>query len=228
MAESNSTVGGITSKFCAKCQNWKFFQDFAKDKNRKDGHYPYCKHCVRQQYRSRVAKDPEAAKQANREYYSSNRQVVRQRAKKWVAENRQRANELARLWAKSNPERYAATRARAREARRSDVRYVLGSRVAQRLRVSLKTGKGGVATFDLLGYTAEDLRAHIGKQFTKGMTWERFMTGEIHIDHIQPLSSFDYVSTSCASFKAAWCLSNLRPLWKDENLRKHAKPIFLL
>lgn len=72
-----------------------------------------------------------------------------------------------------------------------------------------------------LGYGPDDLRSHLERQFTKGMTWERFLAGEIHIDHIQPVVSFDLNDETEA--RACYCLSNLRPLWARENMAKGAR-----
>lgn len=64
--------------------------------------------------------------------------------------------------------------------------------------------------------------------FINGMTWEKFMAGEIHIDHIVPVSSFNIVSDECEEFKRCWSLSNLRPLWAKDNLSKGSRQEFLL
>jgi hypothetical protein len=69
-----------------------------------------------------------------------------------------------------------------------------------------------------VGYTASKLRSHLELQFTDGMTWERFMAGEIHVDHIVPKSQFNLDSE--ADLRACYALSNLRPLWASQNLRK--------
>ena len=76
-------------------------------------------------------------------------------------------------------------------------------------------------TFDILGYTGHDLVAHLESQFKEGMSWEN--RSEWHIDHIRPISSFDYTSTEDESFKECWALENLQPLWASENIIKGSK-----
>lgn len=78
----------------------------------------------------------------------------------------------------------------------------------------------------MLGYPLSELVAHLERQFTKGMTWDAFRNGGIHIDHIIPLSSFDL--TDEAEWKAAWALTNLRPLWATENIRKSNRVLHLV
>lgn len=74
-------------------------------------------------------------------------------------------------------------------------------------------------TVDLLGYSAMQLYRHISQNLKAGMTWER--RGEWHIDHIKPVAQF--VQEGITDPKFINALSNLRPLWKDENLRKSDK-----
>jgi hypothetical protein len=82
-----------------------------------------------------------------------------------------------------------------------------------------RVGKRGLCTIEkALGYSMSELRAHLECQFTDGMSWEEFRTGSIHIDHIRPLSTFDLDNKE--SVIAAWSLSNLRPLWAKDNLRR--------
>ena len=79
---------------------------------------------------------------------------------------------------------------------------------------------------EMLGYTMDDLRIHLERQFTKGMNWEKFSKGKIHIDHIRPKKSFDL--SDYEEWKACWGLPNLQPLWAKENLRKSARCIKLI
>ena len=74
---------------------------------------------------------------------------------------------------------------------------------------------------NLVGYSIRDLMKHLQKQFKDGMSWDNY--GEWHIDHIIPVSKFNFISTDDFDFKRCWTLSNLQPLWASENARKHAK-----
>jgi len=79
---------------------------------------------------------------------------------------------------------------------------------------------------EMLGYTMNDLRVHLERQFSKGMNWEKFSAGEIHIDHIRPKKSFDL--SNYEEWKICWGLPNLQPLWARDNLEKSAKLLKLL
>lgn len=129
-----------------------------------------------------------------------------------------------RLRYRHDPDFHASERVRnsLRRRRRGKERNI-----AYFMRRAVKSGTEGDRWISRwLGYTATDLRLHIEKQFGRGMTWERFAAGEIDIDHIIPVSSFDLTEES--EVKAAWALSNLRPMWSKDNRAKWATRTHLL
>jgi hypothetical protein len=81
-------------------------------------------------------------------------------------------------------------------------------------------------TWAALGYTVEQLRDHLEKQFRGRMSWANM--GKWHIDHIVPISSFRISGLDDPEFRAAWALTNLRPLWKRDNMEKGSKQMFLI
>lgn len=72
-------------------------------------------------------------------------------------------------------------------------------------------------TFEMLGYSAEDLKIHIESLFLEGMSWENW--GEWQIDHIKPISSFN----KNTNVKIVNSLNNLQPLWAYDNIKKGNK-----
>jgi len=89
---------------------------------------------------------------------------------------------------------------------------------SRRMRKSLNGLKNGMSWESLVGYTIIDLKEHLEKQFTDGMTWENY--GEWHIDHVKPICKFNINSVDCEDFKTCWSLDNLQPLWAIDNLKK--------
>ncbi len=73
-------------------------------------------------------------------------------------------------------------------------------------------------TVDELGYTPQQLREHLERQFCPGMTWENWGNKEDYwnIDHIRPCNTFR-VGEQPSIVSA---LSNLRPLWRSENIHR--------
>jgi len=71
-----------------------------------------------------------------------------------------------------------------------------------------------------LGYTIDDMKIHIESKFQHGMTWENH--GKVwHIDHIIPVSWFNFKDMKSRALKECWSLLNLQPLFFEENLSKN-------
>lgn len=73
------------------------------------------------------------------------------------------------------------------------------------------------ATLEALGYSAKEFAEHIEKQFHSGMGWHNMSRWQI--DHILPIS----LAKDADEVIALNQLSNLRPLWANENNAKKAK-----
>lgn len=112
---------------------------------------------------------------------------------------------------------------RVQEARAIGVEKIQKSRnkCKSLLRRILKiTGNKKVTkTYEALGYTEKELIAHIEKQFKPGMSWED--RESFHIDHIKPVAAF--VREGIFDPKIINALSNLQPLYPDENRKKSDK-----
>ena len=111
-------------------------------------------------------------------------------------------------------------RERARAAMR---RTRQGIRVGKVIRSAVTRNGAAPSIEGLLGYTIAELRTHLERQFDKKMDWGRFCNGEIHIDHIVPLSSFDCSDPN--ELRAAWSMTNLRPMWAGDNIAKGASVV---
>jgi 5-methylcytosine-specific restriction endonuclease McrA len=130
--------------------------------------------------------------------------------------------EEKRLWHSENKERLRPIK-REREIREwnSNPIFRLKKLMSHRIRVSLKSSKDGKCLQDVLGYSVDELRNHLESKFYNGMTWDNY--GEWHIDHIKPISSFNFSSYSEDEFRKCWNLDNLQPLWARDNLSKGAR-----
>ena len=127
---------------------------------------------------------------------------------------------------RESPERLAAYNAWCRERRAADPSWKVSAHMKTMIGRGLKGGKAGRSWRAFVPYTLEELMAHLERQFLPGMTWDN--RGDWHIDHIVPLSSFEFTGPDDANFQAAWALTNLRPLWAKDNIRKSAKRTHLI
>lgn len=73
-------------------------------------------------------------------------------------------------------------------------------------------------TIRLLGCSMIELSRHLESQFKSGMNWENYTFRGWHIDHIQPICSFNL--TKEEEQKKCFHYTNLQPLWWYENLSK--------
>lgn len=71
----------------------------------------------------------------------------------------------------------------------------------------------------MLGYTSEMLRTRIEYQFQEGMSWDNY--GDWHIDHKIPVARLLARGETRPHIINA--LSNLQPMWAEENMRKGAR-----
>lgn len=220
-------------KICRICGKPKNIEDFHKKKGTSDGHRNECKECVKDIQKK--YKEAPGFKEKQKEYdknrYDNNRDDILKRKKEYHKENREKIleqkeiyrndpnnvdrikeylknyrnehRENAREYSRNNPTIKALNQQAYRE-RNSHViawRTVLHSTLKR-----LGTIKEG-HTIDILGYSALELKEHIEKQFTIGMSWNNY--GDWHIDHIKPVITF----SSDVDIKVVCALDNLRPLW---------------
>ena len=89
--------------------------------------------------------------------------------------------------------------------------------------MALKRNHKAGHTIELIGCSIEYLRRHLESQFVGGMTWNNYGLYGWHIDHIIPLSYFDF--TDPEQQRRAWHYTNLRPMWAVDNIRKGNKLI---
>jgi hypothetical protein len=176
-------------------------------------------------------------REIDRVWQTENRDKVREKSRRWRERNREKVaaynakyreeradfvSQAKRDWARRNPEAVAAHGAR----RRANPKYRIEATIRARIHATLTRGSKSAGTFELLGYSSDELRAHLERQFKRGMSWGNY--GEWHIDHVVPLSSFSYETPDDPDFRRAWALTNLAPMWGKENMEKGAKRLTLL
>ena len=243
----------MEAKKCSKCEKIKPINEFCREKNGKDGYRTECKECRKQYCKQWREKHKEHCKQYEKQYYGDNKEHKKQYRKKWCKDNKELCKQYSRQWKKNNkdkvnkmckkyrdthPEERAITLLnwklnnpeKAKEVKRkscikirSTVKGKLDFRMGRSLRKALHATKNRKHWEDILGYDIEKLRLHLEFKFQKGMSWDKFINGEIHIDHIIPKSLFKYENYNDREFKQCWCLANLQPLWAIDNMSKGAK-----
>jgi hypothetical protein len=182
-------------------------------------------------YDNRTEEQKEADRKNSKEWRRNMTQEQRDKRnttrKKWrkekykCPEQREQKRQRDREWHSKNPHK----RPEYYEEHRKNPIKVLHQRMSNAVRNALrhKGSKKVRPVFDLLDYTKDELREHLESYFTEesGYTWNNM--SKWHIDHIRPVSSFDFDSTYHPDFKKCWALNNLQPLWAADNMSKGTK-----
>lgn len=139
-----------------------------------------------------------------------------------------------RRWRKKNPEynkkynqteKGKKTQQKSNAKRHSTPKGKINSAISCGIWASLKGGKNGKSWETLVGYKLSELMNHIESLFEDWMDWNNYgnKKGYWSLDHIKPISSFNFTSYDDKEFKECWALSNLRPLCAIENSKKGSK-----
>lgn len=141
--------------------------------------------------------------------------------RQWCKNNPEKVKEMHRKWELANPERVKIIRHRKYLKLISDPTRKLSRNVSCQIWQSIRQAKNGHHWESLVGYTVDQLKAHLEKLFKPGMNWENY--GLWHNDHKIPISAFNFETPEDIDFKRCWALKNLRPMWGPDNIRKGAK-----
>jgi hypothetical protein len=163
-------------------------------------------------------------KVADKKYREKNKTRLSESHQKWSKQNREHLNEYHKEWREKNIERHRENKRNYERTRKhNDPLYKLISNFRTAIYQVLKENnvdKNG-HYFEILKYSPEELISHLEKQFKDGMTWDNY--GEWHVDHSIPLSSFNIKEIGDSEFMKCWSLSNLQPMWGEENIKKSNK-----
>lgn len=222
---------------CKCCVKMYRIENKAKIANTKKEYYEANKDSILAKRREYCRINRDAVKIAKREayqkkakikaaqkkaYYEENKNAILEAEEKHREKMRLRASARQREYYKANADRLnKAAWIRRKERLKTDPAFKVITNLRRRQSLALKGERKVTTTIELLGCTAEQARAHIEAQFTKGMSWDKVGRRGIHIDHIIPLSSFDLNDPK--QQRQAMHHTNLQPLWAKDNLKKSDK-----
>lgn len=110
-----------------------------------------------------------------------------------------------------------------RKRRKKDLKFRLNLNISTAIYFSLKGNKNGRHWEELVGYTLMELKSHLEKTIPDEYTWQDYLNGKLHVDHIIPISVFNFSEATHLDFKRCWALKNLQLLPAIENLKKQNK-----
>ena len=181
----------MASKICIKCGKRKSIGNFMKCKK----HYLKNKNKTEYYYRG--------------ECLECYRVLSSYRYKAWLKNNRPKKNKYEREYVKKKIQ--------------SDIGFKIARNLRNRLWKVLrpKTIINSESAINLLGCTIKEFRKYFELQFADGMNWDRYLNGEIHIDHVRPCASYNL--TDPEQQRQCFHYTNLQPLWARDNYSKGSK-----
>jgi hypothetical protein len=192
----------------------------------------------------------------NREYYKNhyikNKEKYAENNKRWVAENKESFDEYHAQYRMDHKEKNKNYQKKYQQQNKiklsayslnyvknklkENSNFKLRRNISKLISSYLKRygfRKNGNSILDNLGYTIDELKQHLEKQFEPWMTWDNWgiydlktwddndsSTWTWQIDHIIPQTKLAYTSMTDDNFQKCWTLENLRPLSSKQNLIK--------
>ena len=134
------------------------------------------------------------------------------RAKRRDYEQQEHMREKRSIYNKTEKRKKSLSEMQKRSYAKNKISFLfrfLVSRLPKKIKKSIE----GCSTEEKLGYSLEEFKEHIEKQFLEGMSWDNH--GEWHIDHIIPVSYFKNIK-KYEQAQEVNKLEKLRPLWAKE------------
>lgn len=173
-------------------------------------------------YKEYYQKNKERILKKNKKYRENNPEYIKKIKKEWYIKNRKKLLKKQKEYNLITPQKYSEIDRIARKKRyHNNINYRLNRLITNVIWSSLRDNKNNKKWQTLVGFTLEELKNHLERQFKEGMSWDNY--GKWHIDHIKPKSLFNIKSYEDKEFKECWSLNNLQPLWAKENLSKYNK-----
>jgi hypothetical protein len=180
-------------------------------------------------------RDPEQARERHRRYYLAHREAELAkaatryasdpgrhlaRAQRWQARNEGYQSAYNKRWRERHPD-YKRDRYNTDENVRIRALLCCNLHRAIKRHESGRDWRADAKLGAILGCSKPDLIAHIEAQFLPGMSWANYGRKGWEIDHIKPCASFDL--TQHDQVLLCFHYTNLRPLWRLDNLRRPRK-----
>jgi|AntDeeMinimDraft_6_1070357.scaffolds.fasta_scaffold08845_2 hypothetical protein len=218
---------GVMS-ICKPCKKEYIKLWYLNNKERKlinaKEYYEANKEKILQGSKARYLENIDRHREAKHKAYWSNPERAKKDAAKWYYRNHHKAIKTRRNYRKENREKVLicqrVSNKKYYEKVKNEEWFVVKSSCRRLLRklVLSVNGTKDFSTEKYHGYSFKEFKEHIEAFFDDGMCWQNH--GEWHIDHVTSIS--DMLKSGIMDAKTINALSNIRPLWAKDNLRKAA------
>lgn len=222
---------------CKECTNKKQKADRLNnlEKRREGARLSYYKKREENLARAKAyaEKTKETKAEYDKKYREENKKKIADYKKQWAGENAAQIAERMKIYRQENAKKLSVEKSEYAKNNRAKINakksvYEKHRRATDPLFRLIKNTRKMVSRYildgkdmrtqEIVGCTFEELKLHIEKQFTDGMTWENYGIDGWHIDHIKPLAMANTKEEIIASNH----YTNLQPMWQLDNLKKGA------
>ena len=190
-------------KECSKCKKTKDSSSFYYRSDKPHLLQSHCIACIKVKRKKYRLENIEAVKRKDLIYCKKNRKKRIAYGKKYYIKTKAIRADYLRF-------RY-----------HNDSLFKLQSLIRTRIRSAIKKNAKSGSSLELLGCSVAFFKQYFESLFDETMTWNKFMRGEIQIDHIIPCHSFDFSKKQ--EQKRCFNYKNLQPLYAKENREKWYK-----
>lgn len=154
-----------------------------------------------------------------KDYYDKNKQKRRDSAKLWQNNNKDKVSLKNKEWNLNNKERRNEINRNYYQSIKDKEKTKVNRNMRKGIYKSLRGNKNS-SWLNLVDYSIEKLTTHLKNTLYSDFTWDDYLNGTLHIDHIIPIALYEITDSDCDEFKKCWDLRNLRLLEASENLSK--------
>lgn len=174
----------------------------------------------------------ECARSYHRKFVDDNREDINSYRRNWWENNKDRVNSDIRQDRKNNPEKFKEIDKRGYLVKMTKMSQRIRRTISSKIHKMLfnKSDKS-ITISKYLEYSIDDLIKHLENLFESWMTWKNYgiynpktwndndpLTWTWQIDHIKPVSEFNFSTIKDEEFKMCWALNNLRPYSAKQNI----------
>ncbi len=206
-------------KSCYKCKIEQSLDNFGKLKSSPDGLKYECKTC-RKKYNQ---ENKQKIKEKNKEYYEENKHKILNQCKKYNETNREKILKQRKEYRQrpeikehikiKNEEYLEIRKEKIKIRRKTDLNFKISEILRSKFNREIKRNKYS----NFLGCDVDFFKKWLEYRFNDNMNWKN-MGSEWHIDHILPISKFDFTNPN--DIKICYHWTNLQPLESKNNMSK--------
>jgi hypothetical protein len=211
------------TKKCSKCKIEKILDENFYFSIKENRYKSACNDCENKRKsklrRDNIEKYRDIERRSKKKHYERNKP----RIKRYLDRTKKIRKERAAKWFQKNKDKVREKRnAYARKRRAGSLEIRLKDNMRRRFNSFIKGGRKKMISY--VGLTLDELKVYLESKFYpnpktgEDMSWDNYGYYGWHIDHIIPLSKFDFNNDGDA--KKAFHYTNLQPLWAKDNFEK--------